>query len=63
MGQEVVNYWEDENQMAGVVLRLGETIQADLVVAADGIKSRARKYVLVSPFTIYVPSQSHDDVL
>jgi len=64
MGQEVVDYWEDdENQMAGVVLRSGETIQGDLVVAADGIKSRARKYVLVSPCIIYVPSQSHDDAL
>lgn len=56
MGQDVVDYWEDdENQKAGVVLRSGENLQADLVVAADGVKSRARKYVLVSPSTIYVP--------
>jgi 2-polyprenyl-6-methoxyphenol hydroxylase-like FAD-dependent oxidoreductase len=55
MGQEVVDYWEDdENQKAGIILRSGENLQADLVVAADGVKSRARKYVLVSPFIIYV---------
>ena len=55
MGQEVVDYWEDdENLKAGIVLRSGEILQADLVVAADGVKSRARKYVLVRPFTIYV---------
>lgn len=49
MGQEVVDYWEDgENNTAGVVLRSGESLEADLVVAADGIKSRARRYVLVS---------------
>ncbi|KAF8142161.1 monooxygenase [Boletus edulis] len=47
MGQEVVDYWEDnENKTAGVLLRSGECLRADLVVAADGIKSHARKYVL-----------------
>ncbi|KAF8550986.1 FAD/NAD(P)-binding domain-containing protein [Imleria badia] len=47
MGQEVVDYGEDEeNKTPGVILRSGETLQADLVVAADGIKSHARKYVL-----------------
>ena len=54
MGQEVVDYWEDdENKTAGVILRSGETLRADLVVAAEGIKSRARKYVLVSPYFFY----------
>lgn len=52
MGQEVVDYWEDdEREWAGVVLRSGERLQADVVVAADGIKSGARKYVLASIFT------------
>ncbi|KAH0836396.1 monooxygenase [Lanmaoa asiatica] len=56
MGQEVVDYWEnDRSQTAGVVLHSGEKLQADLVVAADGVKSHAREYVLVSPLTIYVP--------
>ncbi|KAG6374611.1 hypothetical protein JVT61DRAFT_3972 [Boletus reticuloceps] len=53
MGQEVVDYWEDnENKTAGVLLRSGECLQADLVVAADGVKSHARKYVLASLLTI-----------
>ena len=65
MGQEVVDYWEDdENKTAGVILRSGETLQADLVVAAEGIKSCARKYVLVSPY-FFLPfkfqNQLHDD--
>ncbi|KAG8214966.1 monooxygenase [Butyriboletus roseoflavus] len=47
MGQDVVEYWEDdERETAGVVLDSGERLQADLVVAADGVKSRGRSYVL-----------------
>lgn len=56
MGQEVVDYLEDnENKTAGVVLHSGEKLQADLVVVADGVKSGGRKYVLVNLFTIHVP--------
>jgi len=32
--------------MAGAAPRSGENLQADLVVTADGVKSRARKYAL-----------------
>ncbi|KIJ59084.1 hypothetical protein HYDPIDRAFT_170978 [Hydnomerulius pinastri MD-312] len=47
MGQDVVDYWEDDDtQKAGIVLSSGEKLEADLVVAADGIKSQARQYVL-----------------
>ncbi|KAH7929062.1 monooxygenase [Leucogyrophana mollusca] len=47
MGQEVVSYWEnDERKSSGVVLRGGEYIEADLVVAADGVRSQARRYIL-----------------
>ncbi|KAN0088966.1 monooxygenase [Tylopilus felleus] len=47
MGREVVDYWEDDqNKTDGVILRWEENIEADLVVAADSVKNRARKYVL-----------------
>lgn len=49
MGQEVVDYWEDdERELAGVVLDSGDRLQADLVVVADGVKSRGRSHVLVN---------------
>ena len=56
MGREVVDYWEDDqNKTDGVILRWEENIEADLVVAADSVKNRARKYVLVSHFTMLFP--------
>jgi len=47
MGHQVVEYWEDEaNAKAGVKIQTGETFDADVIVAADGVKSLARKYVI-----------------
>lgn len=47
MGHQVVEYWEDEaNGKAGVKIQTGETFDADVIVAADGVKSLARKYVI-----------------
>ncbi|EGO20740.1 hypothetical protein SERLADRAFT_477196 [Serpula lacrymans var. lacrymans S7.9] len=47
MSTEVAEYWEDDSEgKAGIILSGGERIEADLVVAADGIRSPARKYVL-----------------
>lgn len=46
--QDVTDYWEDVNiGKAGVVVN-GERLTADLVVGADGVRSRAREIVLVS---------------
>ncbi|KAI1266910.1 hypothetical protein F5Y18DRAFT_351959 [Xylariaceae sp. FL1019] len=45
LGQKIGSYFEDENE-AGVVLENGDKITADVVVAADGVRSRARKIVL-----------------
>ena len=48
LGQNVSEYWEDEeNGTAGVVAN-GERISADMVVGADGARSKARTLVLVS---------------
>ncbi|KAH7885692.1 monooxygenase [Phlebopus sp. FC_14] len=53
MGKDVVGYWEEETGegagsggKAGVVLQGGERVVGDVVVAADGVKSRGREYVL-----------------
>lgn len=49
LGQDVLEYWEDEQKgEAGVLLRGGERMTADVVVGADGLKSKARSLVLVS---------------
>ncbi|KAF2709994.1 FAD/NAD(P)-binding domain-containing protein [Pleomassaria siparia CBS 279.74] len=45
MGSEVVAFDDGEGK-AGVVLKGGERLEADIVVAADGIKSLARPLVL-----------------
>lgn len=48
LGQDVSGYWEDEEgKEAGVVLSNGERLRADVVVGADGVKSKARVLVLV----------------
>lgn len=44
LGQKVSEYWQEENQ-AGVVVN-GERVGADVVLAADGVRSKARKIVL-----------------
>lgn len=46
-GQRVENYWENAKcGRAGVIVQ-GERIAADIVVGADGARSRARELVLV----------------
>lgn len=45
LGHKIRTYFEDE-QEAGIVLESGERITADIVIAADGVRSRARKCVL-----------------
>ena len=45
MGQYVGEYFEDEEQ-AGIVLRSGERVSADVVIGADGVRSKARELVL-----------------
>lgn len=47
LGQSVTEFWESgEGGIAGVVSN-GETILADLVVGADGVRSKARELILV----------------
>ncbi|KAH7929063.1 monooxygenase [Leucogyrophana mollusca] len=46
MDQDVGGYWESaETNKAGVFVQ-GEKLEADVVVAADGIKSQARQFIL-----------------
>ena len=44
LGQQVLEYWETETE-AGVVVN-GEKMTADVILAADGVRSKARKIVL-----------------
>jgi len=45
-GHNVENYQEDPSRGKASVTVNGGTVEADVVVAADGVKSRARQYVL-----------------
>lgn len=45
LGQNVTEYFEEEDH-AGIVLKSGESIVADVVVGADGVRSKARELVL-----------------
>ncbi|KAI1364869.1 putative monooxygenase [Xylaria arbuscula] len=45
LGARVEDYFEDEDH-AGVVLEGGERIEADVVLAAEGVRSKGRKIVL-----------------
>lgn len=45
LGQDVREYFEDDDQ-AGIVLKSGERVVADVVVGADGVRSKARELVL-----------------
>jgi hypothetical protein len=45
LGQRVEKYWEDEGE-AGIVLEDGTRVAGDLVVASDGVRSKARTLVL-----------------
>lgn len=44
-GTRVVDYFEIENQKGGVKLDDGRVLEADLVIAADGIGSKSQKLV------------------
>ncbi|KAK4162924.1 hypothetical protein QBC43DRAFT_301660 [Cladorrhinum sp. PSN259] len=45
LDQCVEEYFEDEGK-AGIVLKTGEKVEADLVIGADGVRSKARELVL-----------------
>ncbi|KAF9878321.1 hypothetical protein CkaCkLH20_04359 [Colletotrichum karsti] len=45
LGQPVVDYFEDQSK-SGVQLPDGTKIEADVVIAADGVRSKARELVL-----------------
>ncbi|KAK0640555.1 hypothetical protein B0T16DRAFT_430723 [Cercophora newfieldiana] len=45
LGQHVDEYFEDEHQ-AGIVLKDGQKVYADIVIGADGVRSKARELVL-----------------
>ena len=45
LGQHVEQYFEDEGK-AGIVLKTGERVEADIVIGADGVRSKARELVL-----------------
>lgn len=45
-GKKVVDYYEDESRgKAGVVTDKGERIEADVIIAADGVGSKSQKLV------------------
>jgi flavin-dependent dehydrogenase len=45
-GAKVTDYFEDiDKQKAGIVFESGETIEADIVIAADGIGTKSNKLV------------------
>ncbi|RYC59090.1 hypothetical protein CHU98_g7117 [Xylaria longipes] len=45
LGNRISTYFEDDNE-SGIVLETGTRISADMVIAADGVRSKARKTVL-----------------
>ncbi|KAI3330315.1 hypothetical protein F4824DRAFT_515699 [Ustulina deusta] len=45
LGNRITTYFEDENK-SGIVLENGDRVSADVVIAADGVRSKARKSVL-----------------
>ncbi|KAK7700186.1 hypothetical protein SLS57_012184 [Botryosphaeria dothidea] len=45
LGQRIVEYFEDEEK-AGIQLATGEKVTADVVLGADGVRSKARELVL-----------------
>ncbi|KAK8042931.1 hypothetical protein PG994_013414 [Apiospora phragmitis] len=45
LGNKIRNYFEEEGQ-AGIILDNGEKVAGDVVLAADGVRSKARKIVL-----------------
>ena len=47
LGQDVTEYYEDEERGVAGVACNGERLEADVVVGADGVRSKARTLVLV----------------
>jgi 2-polyprenyl-6-methoxyphenol hydroxylase-like FAD-dependent oxidoreductase len=45
LGKRISKYWETENE-AGIELDTGERIAGDVVIGADGVRSKARELVL-----------------
>ncbi|KAI3319552.1 hypothetical protein HD806DRAFT_525532 [Xylariaceae sp. AK1471] len=45
LSHRIHTYFEDENE-SGIVLETGDKVTADVVIAADGVRSKARKSVL-----------------
>jgi len=45
LGEPVAEYFEEDGQ-AGIVLKSGEKVVGDIVVGADGVRSKARQLVL-----------------
>ncbi|KAI1383743.1 FAD/NAD(P)-binding domain-containing protein [Hypoxylon trugodes] len=45
LGHKIQTYFEEDKQ-SGIVLESGEKIAADVVIASDGVRSKARKSVL-----------------
>ncbi|KAJ5668922.1 hypothetical protein N7462_009992 [Penicillium macrosclerotiorum] len=45
LGQRVTQYFEDENQ-AGIILEDESKVTADVIIGADGVRSKARELVL-----------------
>lgn len=52
LGQDVSEYWEDDEKAEAGVISNGERLSADVVIGADGVRSKARTLVLVRWFTI-----------
>lgn len=52
LGQDVSEYWEEGKMGEAGVVANGERLAADLVVGADGVRSKARTLVLVSGVSI-----------
>lgn len=58
--KEVVEYFEDEARgRAGVLLKDGSRMEADLVVAADGVRGKSWSLVAGQP----VPARSSGDAM
>ena len=50
LGQDVTEYWEDDVAGKAGVISNGERLEADIVIGADGVRSKARTLVLVRHF-------------
>lgn len=53
LGQNVTEFWEDEENKISGVISNGARIAGDIVVGADGVRSKARKLVLVKKVKRY----------